>query len=118
MTASIAPSIPQWTLGDRLRKAREHAGMEQGELASRIGVSRGTVSNYELGRGQRPPKVVVLRAWAHECGVPYEWLVDGFRPTTGVSTAYNRGFVNCESEYMFEGNVAHDPFWSSVALAA
>jgi transcriptional regulator with XRE-family HTH domain len=53
--------------------------MEQGELADRIGISRGTVGNYELNRGQRPPKVVILRAWAHECGVPYEWLVDGFR---------------------------------------
>lgn len=77
MTASIVSTIPQWTLGDRLRKAREHAGMEQGELAVRIGISRGTVSNYELGRGTRPPKVVVLRAWAYECGVPYEWLTAG-----------------------------------------
>lgn len=76
MTASTAPTAPHWTLGDRLRKAREHAGMEQGELASRIGISRNTVGNYELGRGVRPPKLIVLRAWAHECGVPFDWLVE------------------------------------------
>lgn len=94
MTATGAPRIPDWTLGDRLRKAREHAGMEQGELASRIGVSRNTISNYELGRGQRPPKVIVLRAWAHECGVPYEWLTDGFLGSINrVSTASNRGLI-------------------------
>lgn len=109
MTAStVTPAIPQWTLGDRLRKAREHAGMEQGELAHRIGVSRGTVSNYELGRGQRPPKVVVLRAWAHECGVPYEWLVDGFRPTPGMSSPSTRGLISPEREYAFAGNVVMD----------
>jgi len=27
--------IPTWTLADRLRKAREHAGLEQSELADR-----------------------------------------------------------------------------------
>ncbi len=75
MTETTAPTVPTWSLGDRLRKAREFAGMEQDELARRIGISRGTVSNYELGRGVRPPKVVVLRAWAHECRVPYGWLV-------------------------------------------
>lgn len=95
MTASIALTVPNWTLGDRLRKAREHAGLEQGELASRVGISRNTVSNYELGRGQRPPKVVILRAWATECGVPYEWIVDGFRrPTPGVSSPYSHEWMS------------------------
>jgi transcriptional regulator with XRE-family HTH domain len=68
--------LPAWTLGDRLRKAREFAGLEQGELADRVGISRSTVSNYELGRGVRPPKWIVIRAWAHECGVPLDWLVE------------------------------------------
>ena len=73
---TTAVETPHWTLGDRLRKAREFAGLEQGELAARIGISRSTVSNYELGRGQRPPKLIVLRAWAHESGVPFDWLVE------------------------------------------
>lgn len=70
-----AATVPNWTLGDRLRKAREHAGFEQGELAARIGISRNTVGNYELDRGQRGPKMLVLRAWAHECDVPLDWLL-------------------------------------------
>jgi transcriptional regulator with XRE-family HTH domain len=64
-----------FTLGDRLRKARVRAGLDQTELAQRIAVSRGTVSNYELGHGKRPPKTLVLRAWAHECGVSYDDLI-------------------------------------------
>lgn len=78
MTEQTALVPPAWTLGDRLRKAREFAGLEQGELAAHVGISRGTVSNYELGRGQKPPKLVVLRAWAHECGVPFDWIVEDF----------------------------------------
>ncbi len=92
MTETATPKVPAWTLGDRLRKAREFAGMEQNELAHRIGVSRGTVSNYELGRGIRPPKVVVLRAWAHECGVPYEWVV-GAPDTRQASRDVTRGLA-------------------------
>lgn len=67
--------IPDWTLADRLRKAREVAGLEQAELAQRIGISRHTVGNYELGRGVRGPKLIVLRAWSQETGVPLAWLV-------------------------------------------
>ena len=74
MTDQTAMAVPTWTLGDRLRKAREFAGLEQGELAVRIGVSRGTVSNYELNRGQRPPKRLVVRAWAEITGVPLDWI--------------------------------------------
>lgn len=75
---STVVAVPTWTLGDRLRKAREFAGLEQGELAAAIGISRGTVSNYELERGQKPPKMIVLRAWAHECRVPFTWLIEDF----------------------------------------
>lgn len=70
------PELPTWTLGDRLRKAREFAGLDQGELAERIGISRGTVGNYELGHGVRRPKPVVINAWAAVTGVPLSWLTD------------------------------------------
>ena len=67
--------IPTWTLADRLRKAREHAGLEQSELADRMGVGRNTVSNYE--RAAHEPREIVLRAWATATGVPLEWLRTG-----------------------------------------
>jgi transcriptional regulator with XRE-family HTH domain len=75
-----APRVPVFTIADRLRKAREEAGLAQHELAEAMGASRGTVSNYELG--VYPPKRPVLLAWAMATGVPLEWLETG-KTTTG-----------------------------------
>ncbi|WP_460836598.1 helix-turn-helix domain-containing protein [Nocardioides marmoraquaticus] len=69
--------VPEFTLGDRLRKAREHAGYEQGPFAALLGVSRGTVSNYERELGTRGPKPIVLDQWAAKTGVSLQWLTTG-----------------------------------------
>jgi transcriptional regulator with XRE-family HTH domain len=71
----VAGVVPGWTVSDRLRKAREHAGLEQAELAADLGVSRNTVVNYERGRVE--PRRPVLVAWALRTGVPLVWLVTG-----------------------------------------
>lgn len=64
-----------FTIADRMRKAREVAGLEQAELADRMGAHRGTISNYENGK-TNPRKMYVL-AWAHHTGAPYHWLMFG-----------------------------------------
>lgn len=75
MTTQPSWHIPEWTMGDRLRKAREDAGLSQAELAEQIGISRNTVGNAELG--DRTPLNVTMRAWAAVTGVPLEWLETG-----------------------------------------
>lgn len=73
MTEATHPAtVPTWTLGDRLRKAREHAGLKQTELADEIGIGRSSIINYESDKAV-PPRPVLL-AWAVRCAVPYEWL--------------------------------------------
>lgn len=64
---------PQWTLGDRVRKAREHRGWTQRDLSSRLGVSLRTISRWE--RGDNRPGTGLLVAVAHETGVPISWLL-------------------------------------------
>ena len=65
--------VPEWTIGDRLRKARVHAGLEQASLADEIGVSRNTVRNYE---GEKvTPRRPVLISWAMRTGVSLDWLI-------------------------------------------
>lgn len=67
------PRIPRWSVGDFLRKAREHADLEQSQLAADLGISRNTVINYE--RGKVAPRRAVVMAWAMRTGVPVEWLL-------------------------------------------
>lgn len=70
--------IPAFTLGDRLRKAREVTGMTQGQLAQRIGVARNTVTRSEVGATE--PTRLVLRAWSEVTGVPLQWILTGDAP--------------------------------------
>lgn len=81
MQQTPAGVIPQWTVADRLRKARIAAGLEQAELARDIDVSRNTVSNYESGHVT--PRRIVLRAWSLRTGVPLEWIETGVAPGSG-----------------------------------
>lgn len=69
-------AMPEFSVHDRCRKAREFAGLDQDQLAARIDVSRGTISNYETGAVTKL-KSLVLRQWAFACGVDYDWLRTG-----------------------------------------
>src|SRR5260221_2446959 len=66
-------AVPEWTLADRLRKAREHAGLNQAELAATVGIARSSVVSYESGR-TTPSRPVVL-SWSLCTGVPAEWVL-------------------------------------------
>lgn len=65
-------TLPTFTLLDRLRKAREHAGLTQAAFAEKVGVSTVTYSRYESG-ARNVPEEVVERA-AEATGVPLEWF--------------------------------------------
>ncbi len=76
MTTSPAGIIPEWTIADRLRKARELTGLERIEFADELNINRNTVTNYESGKTKRHQSIV-LRAWAMRTGVPLRWLETG-----------------------------------------
>ena len=75
---ALRPDDVSFDVADRLRKAREMAGYEQGELAKMIDVSRTTVGNYEH-RHVRPVRNTV-KLWAMATGVPYTWIMTGVWP--------------------------------------
>ena len=68
------PVVPEWTLTDRLRKAREAAGYTQAELGERLGVTKATVSRAERGEGITHR---TLLQWAAQTHVPLAWLNAG-----------------------------------------
>lgn len=72
MSTTITPA---WTLGDRLRKAREVSALDAAEMAERLGVHRNTISNYENGK-TKVSRSVVLH-WAMVTGVDRDWLLYG-----------------------------------------
>lgn len=73
-STSAAGAIPGWTMGDRLRKAREYAGMSQMELSELIGASKRTIGRYEDGAEPKRPVVI---SWALATGVSLDWLETG-----------------------------------------
>jgi transcriptional regulator with XRE-family HTH domain len=74
MSESEYPAHPEWTLSDRLRKAREHAGFTQADLAEQMGVTVATISRAERGAGITHR---TMRQWAWLTEVPMEWINAG-----------------------------------------
>jgi transcriptional regulator with XRE-family HTH domain len=77
---------PIWTLGNRLWRAREEAGLGQLEMATKLGVSRALVSKWE--RDKSEPTVRQVKRWAQVTGVPFSWLTEvryGEGPQSGVA---------------------------------
>jgi len=72
--------IPEYTVGRRLRAAREDTGLSQSEFADSTGISRRTISRYESATSMNEVKRPILMAWAMATGVPMIWLETGERP--------------------------------------
>lgn len=94
--------VPEWTLGDRLRKAREATGQSQAQLAADLDVSPRSLGKYE--RGDAEPKRHVLLAWAMATGVPYAWLVDGSTGGTNPPGDQEQGPTGRSSVSPGQGN--------------
>lgn len=60
------------TFGDRLKEIRREKNLTQQEFADQIGIKRGTVANYELGRNE--PLDAVISLICKEFGVSENWL--------------------------------------------
>lgn len=86
--------IPEFTFGDRLRKARELTGLEQKDFAAEIGISRTSVSNAETGANR--PHQITIKAWALRTGVNMDWLLGNGGPQGGdsVSDPSNRSYAD------------------------
>jgi transcriptional regulator with XRE-family HTH domain len=96
--------IPQWTVPDKIRKAREHAGLSQQELADRLSVTRTSVVNWE--RGHTRPLRLILRLLAQETGVDEQWLSqDGALVSVGTDSV----LTNPDSSSGISASPGHVP---------
>jgi transcriptional regulator with XRE-family HTH domain len=65
----------QLEYAERLREARELAGLSQGQVAARLGLHRPTISEIEAGR--RKVSAHEISQFAELYGVSVDWLVTG-----------------------------------------
>ena len=83
---SLEPgAVPDFTLGDRLRKALDHAGISVATMADVQGVGTATVSRWMHDRS--PVKRGALMLWAIATGVDQQWLETG---TAGLENQTGR----------------------------
>jgi transcriptional regulator with XRE-family HTH domain len=92
MEAAHTALIPVWTLGDRLRKAREVAGMDAEIMAQHVGVTDRTIRNYETDT--TPVKRSVILGYSMATGVPVEWIETGVTPPSDP-TLVTRWYAVC-----------------------
>jgi len=86
---------------ERIRKIRKHLDITQQEFADRLGVKRGAIANYEVGRNEPTDSVISLIC--REFNVREEWLRTGEgemfkpRPTDTLDRlAYENNFSNAD----------------------
>lgn len=72
---------PQWTLGERIAKARREADMDQAALATTLGVSRPLVSKWE--RDQSVPSATLLHRLSRLTSVDLMWILEGDASESG-----------------------------------
>lgn len=88
--------VPVFTLGERIRKAREDLDYSQAELALQLGVDRKTVGNWEAGRNQ--PRYRDLMLLSSVANVSLEWLAgDLYRHPDVRAQAGGRADIRQES---------------------
>lgn len=62
-------------MSNRIKEIRTSLGLSQQEFADRIGVKRGAIANYEIGRNE--PIDAVITLICREFGVSEHWLRTG-----------------------------------------
>lgn len=67
--------IPEWTIGDRFRKARSLVGLGQREFAALIGVGAPAYAQWEADNSQPRNLITVAQAIERVAQVPAWWLL-------------------------------------------
>jgi transcriptional regulator with XRE-family HTH domain len=95
MTAAATATdgrIPEFDLGERIRKVREDLGATQQEFADQLMIHRRTVVGWESG--VRKPRYRDIKAIADMAGVSLQWLAG---ETYRRLTAHDGGVPHVES---------------------
>lgn len=86
---STAEWSPTWSVGERIRKAREDRGWLQTDLAIHMHVSRTTIAAWESNTNR--PNWATFKTLAETTGAP-QWWLEGLDapPSGGIPTLQDR----------------------------
>lgn len=62
-------------IGDRLKAIRNELGITQQEFADGLGIQRGTVANYEIGKNK--PIAAIIKMICEKYSINKKWLETG-----------------------------------------
>ena len=105
----------------RLRRLREEKGMEQQEVADKLGISRSTMGMYELGKREPNDEIKKRIADFFNCSVDYLIGYSDYRgdKNMGIFTDMNeiekrigeiKGFAKETLDKMVEMKMTHDDY--------
>lgn len=66
---------PTWTFGDRVRKARDMADMNQRDFSAAIGTTEGSLATWETGRSKPRDIVAIAKRVEMLTHIPASWLL-------------------------------------------
>lgn len=70
-------TIPELTLGDRLRLTREKARISRERMGQEFGVAAGAIGHWETDRSMPRDMISTIRAWSELTGFDAHWLAFG-----------------------------------------
>lgn len=87
-------TVPEWTLGWKLKRALDFADLSAQDMAAELGVHVATVSRWMNDR--ETPRRAYVMAWSLRCGVPFGWLT-GDEGLPGATSSDIRTGIHEES---------------------
>ena len=80
LRADVEAEVPEWTFGDRLRKARKVSGVSSDQIVATLGrASKRSVYTWEQDINIPRDPWKVARAYSDLTGVSFDWLLTGVR---------------------------------------
>ncbi|CAN7408031.1 helix-turn-helix domain-containing protein [Acidovorax sp. LjRoot74] len=93
------------TIAERLKSAREAAGLRQDELAKKAGVTQGTIANIEGGIRKNPRELLAI---ARAVGVNAEWLKSGKGSRLADADIRGHAIQDVQADYLPPRGIKND----------
>lgn len=112
--------IPEWTLGDRLRKVRRIGGLGQAEFAAELGTNQKTYASWETDKSapRHAHLITIAKRIELITGIPASWVlgVESTPPGTDRTPPFDP--LSQRDARQADENVVHVQFSSEFSDAA